>query len=524
VRDDTKQARICVPVCARRAEELPAAVARAAEWADLVELRLDCLDDARPGEVCDALGRLDDAGCRPLVFTYRPAEEGGRQALDPDRRAGFWAELFARRGAGSSGLRRPEFADIELSLFESGRGRDLSAAAGGFDVICSYHDFDGASGGLEDIYERMKRTPARLLKVAVMAEDATDCLPVLKLLERARREGRELIAVAMGGAGLLTRVLGPSRGSFLTYAASDEAAATAPGQVTARELVGLYRVREIGEATAITGLVGRPVSHSLSPHMHNAAFAVRGLDAVYIPFEVFDLESFVRRMARPRTREIEWRLRGFSVTAPHKQAVLPLLDWVEPKAREIGAVNTVVVEGGELRGYNTDAGAALLPLENLIGLRGARVAVIGAGGAARAVLWGLREKGARPSVFARDAAKARSLAGEFGAGAGQLAPAGFDGFDAVVNTTPLGTRGRLEAETPATREQLRGARVAYDLVYNPPETRFMREARAAECEVAGGLPMLVAQAAEQFRLWTGTEPPVGAMRAAAERQMLDVRC
>jgi shikimate dehydrogenase len=240
------------------------------------------------------------------------------------------------------------------------------------------------------------------------------------------------------------------------------------------------------------------------------------VDAVYIPFEVADVDEFARRMVRPGSREFEWNLRGFSVTAPHKTAIMRHLDWAEPSAREIGAVNTVVVEGTELHGYNTDAAASLVPLLARCALRGARVAVLGAGGAARALLWSLREQGAQATVYARDAVRARATAESFGARLLPLDGARFEGFDAVVNTTTLGTRGVGEQATPATAGQLSGARVAYDLVYNPAETRFMREAREAGCDSVGGLPMLVAQAAAQFKLWTGEDAPLDVMRAAAE--------
>ncbi|HEV2705903.1 MAG TPA: shikimate dehydrogenase, partial [Pyrinomonadaceae bacterium] len=366
--------------------------------------------------------------------------------------------------------------------------------------------------------ERMAASRAHVIKIAVLARDAVECLPVMRLLERARREGRALVALAMGEAGMWTRVVGPAHGSFLTYAAPDEEHATAPGQLTADALVGLYRVRSINPRTQVTGIVGSPVSHSLSPHMHNAAFAAHGTDAVYLPFEVRDAGAFLRRMVSPRTRELEWNVRGLSVTAPHKSAVLAHLDRVEPKALKIGAVNTIVVEEwGELRGYNTDAEASLAPLDGLVELKGAQVAVVGAGGAARAVLWALRQRGAEATVYARRVERAREVAEEFGASAAPLTGASFARFDVVINATPLGTRGRLEGETPAHAAQLAGARLVYDLVYNPRATRFMREGREAGCRVVGGLAMLVAQAAAQFKLWTGADAPLEVMRRAAER-------
>ena len=523
---EAEQVRVCVPVCVPRAGELRASVARAAEVADIVELRLDCLDEEQIKAALSQLPQLFAQTPRPFIITFRPAVQGGRRALDARERAAFWKELAGLlRGAGGAG---GTFFDIELDLFESPHAGALLEAfneLGAADrprLICSHHDFRRTPADLAALFERMARTPAHVLKIATQAEDITDCVAVLRLLELARREGRAGVAVAMGEAGLLTRVLAPSRGAYLTYGSLDAAQATAPGQVGARELRGLYRVGEITGQTLVTGLVGSPVAHSLSPHMHNAAFAARGLDAVYVPFDVADASAFVRRMAHPRTRELRWNLRGLSVTAPHKEAITAHLDWVEPKASEIGAVNTVVVEGGELRGYNTDAEAALQPLGGALELKDARVAVIGAGGAARALLWALRGRGARATLFARDTERARETAEDFGARAAALEGASFEGFDLVVNATPLGTRGAREDETPATAAQLRGARLAYDLVYNPPVTRFLREARAAGCETVGGLPMLVAQAAEQFRLWTGADAPVEVMRAAAEKQMLDV--
>ena len=513
--------RVCVPVCVKRAAELRPSIGRAAEVGDIVELRLDCLEAGEMDEARAQLGALLTEAGRPLLITYRPKGQGGGVDLSLGERAAFWREVPSwLRAAGGRGR---AFVDLELDLLESPHAEHLGPLFEGFTVICSHHDFRETPADLEQIYERMGRTRADISKLAVRANSITDSLTLMRLLERGRREGRGVIAVSMGAAGVLTRVLAPAFGAFLTYGSLDAEQATAPGQIEARELRGLYRVRELSERTAVTGIVGSPVGHSLSPHMHNAGFASLGLDAVYLPFEVEDLPEFVRRMVDPRTRELRWDLRGLSVTAPHKQAVIPHLDTVAPGAARVGAVNTLVVsEARGLEGYNTDADASVVPLKGLVELGGARVAVLGAGGAARALLWALGERGARATVFARDEARGRAVAGEFGAAAARLEGASFEGFDVVANTTPLGTRGEREAETPATESQLRGARVAYDLVYNPAETRFLREARAAGCETVGGLGMLVAQAEEQFRLWTGRLPLPGVMRAAAERKLSDV--
>ena len=511
--------RIGVPVRVERAHELHQAVARAAEVADVIELRLDYLE---PIELGEALRLIPTLHCsRPLILTLRPAEQGGRRILEEAARRAFW---FSPEQSLSL-----NFVDIEFDLLlghASGEPR-LDRPPNWEHVICSYHNFAEVPVDIETIYERMASTEARILKIVVPTRDITDCLAVFHLLARARREGRDIIAIAMGDAGLLTRILAPSRGAFLTFGFFDSTNKTAPGQISAAELRDLYRLGSIDEKTLVTGIIGSPVMHSVSPHMHNRAYAACDINAVYIPFEVRDVNEFVRRMVDPRSREMEWELRGLSVTAPHKQAIMNHLDWIEPAAREIGAVNTVVIEGKELLGFNTDAGAVLAPLRDAGNLRGARVAVIGAGGAARAVLWCIRQAGARATVFARDTQRAATTAEHFGAACESLDRAGFGDFDLVINTTPLGTRGQSEDQTPATADQLRGARLVYDLVYNPLETRFMREARAAGCETINGLAMLVAQAAAQFRLWTNMEAPVETMRRAAEqaleKQMSDVR-
>ncbi|MFL6336522.1 MAG: type I 3-dehydroquinate dehydratase [Pyrinomonadaceae bacterium] len=510
--------RVCVPVCVRSAPELRPSIERAAELGDIVELRLDCLEpselDAARAQLCDILTQTG----RPFLITYRPREQGGGVDLNLEERAAFWREVPSwLRGAGG---RARAFVDVELDLLESAHAETLGALFDNFTVICSHHDFQETPADLELIYERIARTRADVSKLATRANSITDSLTLMRLLERGRREGRGVIAVSMGAAGVLTRVLAPAFGAVLTYGSLDARQATAPGQIDARELGSLYRVHGLSERTAVTGIVGSPVGHSLSPDMHNTGFASLGLDAVYLPFEVADLSEFIRRMIDPRTRELRWNLRGLSVTAPHKQAIIPHLDSIAPNAARIGAVNTLVVsEERGLEGFNTDADASVVPLSGLVALRGARVAVLGAGGAARALLWALGERGADATVFARDETRGRAVVEEFGADLGRLEGASFEGFDVVANTTPLGTRGGRESETAAVESQLRGARVAYDMVYNPAETRFLREARAAGCKAVGGLGMLVAQAEEQFRLWTARAAPAGVMRDAAEKKL-----
>src|SRR6266404_626349 len=507
----TNAAKICVPVCVQRASELPPAIARAAEVADIIELRLDCLLAAEldsPKSILDSLISKVEA---LIILTMRSDEQGGRVSLSLDQRLQFWLSIGSTDG---NCLR-----DFELDLVqECQRRRDERVDWS--KVICSYHDFVGVPSDLEKIYGEMAATPARILKIAVQTDDATDCIPIFHLLERAQRAGREMIAIAMGPAGIMTRILGPSRGSFLTYGSLDDERATAPGQLTARELREVYRIDSIDQQTEIFGIIGNPVGHSLSPHLHNAAFAAGQVNAVYLPFEVGDAVQFIRRMVHVRSRELDWNLRGLSVTAPHKSVVMDSLDWIEPAARQIGAVNTILIQEDALHGYNTDAAGFIAPLRREFGsLRGARCAIIGAGGGARAALWALRNEGAHVALFVRDPEKTRALSEEFEIDFARVSDASFAGFDIVINATPLGTHGVREHETVATFNQLRGVRLAYDLVYNPLETQFLRAARAAGSETLGGIEMLLAQAVEQFKIWIGNDPDVDVMRAAALRAL-----
>jgi len=509
-------------VCVSRLSELADAVRAAADVADVIELRLDYLTEVDLSHAGEAIASVLKAVDQQIILTLRPAEYGGARAISAQDRL-----LFRLQYSGYLKSDRDDLCDLELDLAlllqkRAGEGNDVVGTnlCDWDRTICSYHDLVGVPADLEKIYESMAQTESRILKLAVQADDALDCLSIFRLLDRAQREGREMIAIAMGEAGAMTRILGPSRGSFLTFAALDKEKGTAPGQLTARELRDIYRIDCIDRHSRVFGVAGRPVSHSISPHIHNAAFAAADLNAVFIPFDVGDVIGFVRRMVHPQTRELDWQISGLSVTAPHKSVVMQCLNRIDVAAREIGAVNTIVVQDNELHGYNTDAAGFVAPLRNVREtFRGARCAVIGAGGAARAAIWALKQEGADVTVFARDATKAEFLAKTFGVKHQQLSPRGFAGYDLLVNATPLGTHGQLQNEAILTSDQLRGVRLAYDLVYNPFETRFLSDARAAGCETIGGLEMLIAQAVEQFKLWTGKHPNVEVMRAAATRQL-----
>ena len=474
-RSDPSSAKICVPVC-----QTDLSAVRTVEYADLIELRLDCLE-SDPANLPESLQNISG----PVILTYRPSEQGGHRHLTREARLKFWQT--APRG-------ERIWWDIEGDIADE-LSPDWSR------VIVSHHDFNSVPDDLNDIYQRLAATPAHVIKIAFQAHDITDCIPAFDQLDRARREGREIIPIAMGNAGIATRVLGPSRGAFLTYGSLDDESATAPGQVTARNLRALYHIDEFDHDTLVCGVIGLPVMHSMSPRFHNGWFAEQRLNGVYLPFEVKDVHAFMRRMVHPRTRELNWNLRGLSVTAPHKQTVMEHLDWIDSTAKEIGAVNTILVDAYQLSGFNTDAPGFISPLrQKFETLKNLRVAIIGAGGAARGVVWALQEQKADVTIFARDVSKAQPLSERFDVACEPLASATFNDYDLVVNTTPLGSGSYID-QSPVSAEQLDGVRCVYDLVYNPADTRFIQEGRKAGCDTIGGLEMLMAQGQIQFALW-----------------------
>lgn len=492
---------VCIPICATSLAELEQLSRRASELADVVELRLDYL--APPELSIDRINSLVTSLSSPVILTFRPESQGGFRALTDAERISFWKDVTTTSQA--------KYWDLEADLLPL-----LPFAVDRSRVIASHHNFEKVPDDLDQVVEEIANTRAATIKIAVHAGDIVDCLPVFKLIELYRAQDRQIIAIAMDHSGLATRILGPSRGSFLTYAALDSGKASAPGQLTAEQLKSIYRIDEITPETLIYGLAGSPVMQSVSPHMHNAAFVEHNLPGVYLPFEVRDVEQFVRRMVHPRTRELNWRLNGLSVTAPHKVAVMECVDWISPEADEIGAVNTLVVEADRLLGYNTDAAGLLEPLlRRFPELSGLKVAILGAGGVAKSAAWALQREGANVTVLARDVAKAEVLAERFDVLFDRMNDASLGEFDLVINATPLGSFGKYVEQSPVTSEQLAGVRCAYDLIYNPLDTLFIKRARAAGCETIGGLEMLVAQARLQFQLWTGTLPSPEVMFDAA---------
>jgi 3-dehydroquinate dehydratase/shikimate dehydrogenase len=469
---------LCITVTGGDADTIRRERIAAEAHADLVELRVDFME--RPDAAAALAGRR-----KPAIVTCRPVREGGNFSGAEEERVWILEQAHAH-GA--------EFIDVEWDT----DCRRLIAARQGRGVIVSKHQFGGGVRDIARVLEQLRAAGGEMAKLAVVTESLTD---VRRLLS-ARHPGGDTILIGMGSAGLCTRVLAARFGSPWTYAGQ----AVAPGQIPASRLLDEFHFRRVREDAAVYGVVGHPAVNSLSPAMHNAGFAALGLNAVYVPLDVPDVDDF-----RGFAEAIG--LRGASVTIPFKQDVLALLDDVTVDAETAGAVNTVAIRGGRWIGSNTDADGFLEPLgARGIDLRGARAVLLGAGGSARGVGLALTRQGARVAIAARRREAAEQVAQAVGASVAAWPPEAGS-WDLLVNATPLGSRAMpgVPFEGPFD------GRLVYDLNYDPDPTELMQRARRAGMEVIGGLAMLVAQAERQFEFWTGRRPPAGLFAGAAAR-------
>ena len=466
--------RICETVKASSMTELRHARDRATA-ADLVELRLDGVRDI------DVAGALEGR-TKPVIVTCRPTWEGGAFHGSETERLRILSDAI-RLGA--------EFVDVEWRA-----NRAALPPADRTRFVLSHHGFSGLTPDLPALVKAMRGVAGNgVIKVAVSTSAPAECVRLRELVGR----GSEQIVIGMGAAGIITRVCPWLFDSAWTYAGT-----AAPGQTTVTELIETYRARQTGPSSAIYALIGAPLAHSASPAMLNAAFAAAGIDAVYVPMEMRDAASFL-----PTADAMG--ISGASVTAPLKSGWAARDVEVDDIGRDVGAINTLKRTPGGWVAKNFDVDGFLAPFQSRhVALSGKRCVVLGAGGASRAVAWALKREGATVSLSARKAEAAAALAKDLEIDVASFPPA--PGADVVINATPVGTWPDAD-KTPVA--SCAGAHIVYDLVYNPLETRLLREARAAGAETIGGLEMLIAQAASQFTFWTGQAAPRDVMERAA---------
>jgi 3-dehydroquinate dehydratase/shikimate dehydrogenase len=453
--------------------------------ADLVELRLDSVKD--PSAAGALAGRR-----RPVIVTCRPKAEGGHFTGSEDERRAILGEALSL-GA--------EYVDLEWQS----PCADLIERTGGRRVVLSHHDFNAVPADVATRAHAMLSSGAEVVKIAAMAHRLSDCV-ALRALGRHTRVPMSLIA--MGEAGIASRVLAGWMGSCWTYAGDG----AAPGQISHLRMQDEFRFRRIGGRTAIYGVAGKPVTHSVSPAMHNAALRAAHLDAVYLPLAAADFADFTSFADAVG-------LAGASVTAPFKIDAFERADECDPVSRRIQSVNTLRRDGARWLGCNTDVTGFLAPLEATMRVRGVRATVLGAGGAARSVSVALASAGVRVTIAARRREQAESVAALTGAAVSAWPPDPAS-WDLLVNATPVGTSPKSGVSPLPDHYLFHGGGLVYDLVYNPPHTKLLADAARAGCRTIGGLDMLVAQAQAQFEWWNGQRPADRVMRDAATAQLL----
>ncbi len=514
---DRPTTRLIVPLTHTDPHAMRAAMAAAADaGADALELRLDFLADTSEAALTSL---LTDPPC-PVLATCRSVAEGGQFSGDDDDRIAILAHA-ARLGAA--------WVDIELASLD-----DADKLTGTTPLIVSAHDFDRRPDDLSDLMARMEASRGAVNKVAFASAGPEDALAAFDLIRDSRKPA---IALAMGERGVASRILARKFGAFGTFAALTAGAESAPGQPTIDQLRRLYRWDAISPRTKIFGVIGCPVGHSMSPAIHNAAFAADGLDAVYVPLRIEPgADNFNRfldaALARPWAEMV-----GLSVTIPHKENALARVGVanVDGLAGAIGAVNTVCFTGDAacpLRGFNTDYAAAIDALVDAMGSRredlaGRSIAVIGAGGAARAIVAALAHYGAETTVYNRTVSRAERLAEEFDArdsGGGRVAPAGLNALAAAdaeiyINCTPIGMHPKVDGCPLPESFAFSPDAVVFDTIYNPIETLLLRRAAQAGCATVSGVDMFVNQAVAQYEIWTGRAAPRQVMRAVVLDQL-----
>jgi 3-dehydroquinate dehydratase/shikimate dehydrogenase len=482
--------RVCVAVVG----EDPANIIERAESLvrdnPFMEFRLDYL--ANPAAGLPKLKHFLDLHPEATVIaTCRRAVNGGKF------KGSAAAQLEILTKAAATGF---QLVDIEIQSAQILKAGELAQLKDRVGVILSFHDFK-ATKKLEETFAEIKRYPADFYKVVSTATTLHDNVAMMKFVQ-AHAAQFEMVGLCMGEQGIISRVLGVRAGTIFTFASATRGEETAPGQVTAGELRDTYRIEMVDAATQVYGVVGDPVGHSLSPIMMNTAFRRETVNAVFLALHAKTLKDLMSCVQ-------EIPIRGLSVTIPYKQEMVAALANSDPLTRQIGACNTVVrAQDGKLYGFNTDVAGVVVPLEQRLALTGAKILVVGAGGAARAAVFGLKNKGAEVFITNRTAEKGQALARQAKAKYMKRADVAKSSFDVILNATPVGMGSNKQS--PLEEKEL-NTKFLFDLVYNPAETKLVKMAKAKNIQVIPGLEMLVQQGARQFEIWTGKPAPIAEM-------------
>jgi 3-dehydroquinate dehydratase / shikimate dehydrogenase len=473
-------------------------VLAAESGADTIEVRLDLLDLLPDDAQLHTL--LADAPLE-IIATARAQRQGGEFSQPEDVRL----DLLKRAAKFDS----VAFVDVEMDVPHK------NWPASPEKIILSHHDFDKVPDDLHEIVAEMEASEAGINKIAFAAAGPQDALLTADVIRSCKKP---TLALAMGQAGVISRILARQFGAFGTFASLKQGDESAPGQLTLKDMRNLYRWGVQNKSTQVFGVIGCPVGHSMSPVIHNTAFDATGINAVYVPLLIQPgAENFNLFMQAVVDRE-QLNFRGLSVTIPHKENAL---DFITPQNCDelpvtIGAVNTITISpDGKLHGDNTDFAGAIDALCDKMGiarkdLANRCVAMLGAGGAARAIVAALRYYGADVVIYNRTISRAEKLAEEFGCSAAALGVACKTDAQILINCTAIGMHPNVD-DSPIS-DLSDSVEVVFDTVYNPLETKLLAKARAKKCLIVSGLDMFVNQAAGQFEKWTKITAPRDVMR------------
>ncbi len=496
---------ICVAIGRSRHKHLKAEHRHLAEQgAKMVELRLDYVSSRV--NIARLLADRVTKDCQ-VIITCRRQEDGGKWNGTEEARILLLREAIAE-GA--------DYVDLE---------EDIASQIPRFGKtkrIVSYHNFRKTPTDLRELHDRMVNLDPDIIKLATMANDPHDNVRMLEMMQQSEIP---TVGMCMGDIGMPSRILAAKFGAPYTYATFHHERTLAPGQLSFDQMREIYRYESINHDTAVYGVIADPIGHSLSPHVHNAAFDQAGINAVYCPFRVpsDSLDQFIKDAPR-------LGIRGLSVTIPHKEAIARHLTKVDPAVKSIAAVNTVVFDGAETIGYNTDYNAAMDCIEHALGTIGARpspaknkrVLVLGAGGVARPIVYGLKSRGALVTVASRTRQRADRLGKAYECKAIDWEARHRVPCEVVVNCTPIGMHPNVD-ESPVNKTFLKPSMLVFDAVYNPESTLLIKDGRERNCHVVTGVEMFIRQAMLQYYLFTHKEAPADLMREVLKKTIGPVR-
>src|SRR5580704_9498142 len=480
--------KLCVAIIGSTPAEMIEKALEAVRENTFIEFRLDYLPNplAAMPKIKQFLNERSEV---TAVATCRRAATGGKF------KGTISSELELLEKAASSGF---PLVDLELQTAEALKHGQLDKLrARGAALIISYHDF-ATTKDLDGIFERIRPYEPEFIKIVATAKTLADNVTMMRFLERTRDQAN-VIGICMGDQGIISRILGLRAGSVFTFAAAHAGEETGPGQISVRTLEETYRIDQLDAATKVYGVAGNPIKHSLSPLMMNTAFRRETVNAVFLALQTAKLSDLLTLV-----REVP--ISGLAVTMPLKEEILKHLEKTDPLSERVGACNTVVrSQDGKLYGFNTDVAAIVRPLERRLQLKGAKILVMGAGGAARAAVFGLKDKGAEVFVLNRTAETAQKLARQAGAKTIKKDAVAKTFFDVIINATPIGMAG-IKAPQLLEAKDL-NTKLVFDLVYNPLETPLLRMARQKGIPIVTGIEMFVQQGARQFEIFTGKPAP-----------------